>query len=337
MPISNFPATRNAKLEFPAWLNQLIAEAYSLGLKGYVLTQAQFAVSLGQVPGDIFVPLVKPIMPAQNAPQNAWSRYNNQVQEYNEVMKKYIDLRGRFISALSAEILALVGDEETGTLNKTLLEMITTMRNHFETWTQGELKAIKRTLEDGSITIKLDEPIENYLQRIRAVHAVAERNLSTIPDADKISFVCMELRKLNITQLNIWIMTYDNQHPQMAQKVFNEFTAELRITFQALDKDTMQSAGYTAAQMQDRTDMQEQLRALTAQVNELKQTQTSEKAGGKGDRKRKPKTQGDDKDPREPTPYKFCDTCLYNRTHWSKTCTRPKAGHNAQKTRPERI
>ena len=110
-------------------MNQLIAEAYSLGLKGYVLTQAQFEISLGQAVavGDVFQPLVKPIMPAQNASQNAWSRYRDGVQEYNEEMRRYIDLRGRFISALSADISALVGDEDTGTLNKTLLLMITTI------------------------------------------------------------------------------------------------------------------------------------------------------------------------------------------------------------------
>ena len=332
MPISNFPSTRNPKLEFPTWLNQLIAEAYSLGLKGYVLTQAQFEISLGQAVGDVFQPLVKPIMPAQNASQNAWSRYRDGVQEYNEEMRRYIDLRGRFISALSADISALVGDEDTGTLNKTLLQMITTMRNHFETWTQSELTAIKNTLHDGSISIKIEEPIETYLQKIKVIHAVAARNLSTIPDADKITFVCKELRKLNIMQLNLWIMTYENQNPEMAQKVFVNFTAALRITYQALDKDTMQSAGYTAAQLQVKDEFQEQLTAITAQMNDLKKTQ---KAGGEGERKRK-QTQRDEKDTGEPKPFKFCDTCNFNKSHWSKACNRPKDGHNFKKNQPER-
>jgi hypothetical protein len=89
MPIQSFPI-RNAKLEFPAWKKMVIAEATRRGLKGYVLTAAEYEKSAGQELGDIFIPLKKPKLPGDDAKSSAWTKYTILNTAYEEKQEKQV-------------------------------------------------------------------------------------------------------------------------------------------------------------------------------------------------------------------------------------------------------
>jgi hypothetical protein len=323
MPIQSFP-TRNAKLEFPAWKKMVIAEATRRGLKGYVLTATEYEKSAGQVSGDIFTPLKKPNLPDENAKSSAWSRYsilNNAYEEKQE--KPLIEFTLNFVTALSPTEIAIIGGGADGTLNKTLIEMLSALSEHYEKWSPTEIKQIKDTISNGTITLNIDEPIDIYLNKLSNIHDVAKENLSAIPEHEKIEGVAKELRKLNIAQLNLWLMTYENSTPEIADKDYEKFTKQLKTLFRTLDKDTMKSAGYYEASASQVTETQNDVAAQLARLEKKLDAQISLKK----DR--------EERDGSEPRPFFYCHTCQFQKSHWSAKCRTPKKGHDRTKNHPD--
>ena len=326
MPIQSFP-TRNAKLEFPAWKKMVIAEATRRGLKGYVLTTTEYEKSAGQIEGDIFTPLKKPNLPGEDAKSSTWTRYsilNNAYEEKQE--KPLIEFTLNFVTALSPAEIAIVGGGADGTLNKSLLEMLSALSEHYEKWSPTELRHIKETISNGSIAINTEEPIDIYLNKVSNIHDVAKANLSVIPEHEKIEGVAKELRKLNIAQLNLWLMTYENATPELIDKDYEKFTKQLKTLFRTLDKDTMKSAGYfeaSAAQAtQQDNEAQNEVMAQLARLEKKLDSNINLKKGK------------EEKDSAEPRPFFYCHSCLFQKSHWSAKCHNPKKGHDRTKNHP---
>ena len=204
MPIPSFPLTRNPKLEFPEWKKTIIAEATRRGLKGFILSAIEYSESAGQQPGDVFRPLTKPLLPGDEAKSTAWTKYNILNTAYEEKQEKpLLEFTVSFVAALGPSEIAIIGGGANGTLNKTLIEMLSSLSAHYEKWSPKELKNLKESLHNGAISINTDEPIDTYLTKVCAIHEVAYKNHSPIAEHEKIEYVSNELRKLNNAQLNL--------------------------------------------------------------------------------------------------------------------------------------
>jgi hypothetical protein len=325
MPIQNFP-TRNAKLEFPAWKKMVIAEATRRGLKGYVLNTTEYENSAGQVKGDVFTPLKRPKLPGEDAKSIAWTRYSILNTAYEEKQEKpLIEFTLSFVTALSPTEIAIIGGGVEGTQNKTLMEMLNALSEHYEKWSPTELKHLKDTLFNGTIAINTDEPIDIYLNKVNNIHNVAEANMSAIPEHEKIDGISKELRKLNIAQLNLWIMTYENSTPEIADKDYDKFTKQLKTLFRTLDKDTMKSAGYDASSAQatrPNTETQNEVMAQLARLEKML------------DANIKPNNEGENRESAGLKPFFYCHSCQFQKSHWSAMCRKPKKGHDKSKNHP---
>lgn len=340
--LTKFPLTKNPKLEYiTSFRPQLIARANLMGLKGFILTQPEYEISEGQVIGDVFAPKIEPPEPAANL--NALQLNRNSILRnlYKEEHGKYVQFTSDFIGAFDKAHLAIIGDRVHGTLNRSLLQMKTALDQKYSVFTPTELKALIKTLGDGSITINPDEPIEVYLQEIETIFIAAATSRSTISEVDKIDYVVNELKKLSIAQIDLWIMSYENTHATIISKDYAAFAVSLQVMYQNVNKDTMKSAGYTAqAKEKENQELVAQVKLLTKQVQAMqKQRMSADKqqqpAGPRlsnfnGKRKQEQVTGNKSK----ARGFKFCDTCDYNRTHWSNTCNRPKDGHEEDRRVP---
>ena len=328
MPIQSFP-TRNPKLEFPEWKKTIIAEATRRGLKGFVLSEIEYAQSVGQKPGDVFRPITKPTLPSDEAKSAAWTKFNILNTAYEEKQEKpLLEFTVSFVAALGPAEIAIIGGGSSGTLNKTLLEMITILSAHYEKWSPKELKTLKETLHNGTISINIDEPIDSYLTKVCSIHEVATKNHSPIPEHEKIEYVSSELRKLNIAQLNLWLMTYDNSTPEVEDKKFDEFSKQLKTLFRSLDKDTMSTAGYAAqAKQQYHEDQNEVMAQLARLEKKIDATSTQNKTQGKQQYERRGAVS-------ERRPFFYCHSCKFQKSHWSAECSKPLPGHDSNKNHP---
>jgi hypothetical protein len=273
--LTKFPLTKNPKLEYiTSFRPQLIARANLRGLKGFILTQPEYEISEGQVLGDVFVPKVEPPEPAANLTALQLSRNSVLRNLYKEEHGNYVQFTAEFIGAFDKAHLAIIGDRAHGTLNRSLIQMKTALDLKYSVFTPNELRALIKTLGDGSITINPDEPIEVYLQEIETIFIAAAASRSTISEVDKIDYVVTELRKLSIAQIDMWIMSYENTHATIISKDYAAFAESLQVMYQNVNKDTMKSAGYTAqAKEKENQELVAQVKLLTKTVQAMQKQQ----------------------------------------------------------------
>jgi hypothetical protein len=235
-----------------------------------------------------------------------------------------MDFTLNFVTALSPTEIAIIGGGVDGTLNKTLREMISALCDHYERWSPIELKQLKETLHNGTIAINTEEPIDVYLNKINIIHDVAAANMSAVPEHEKIENIAKELRKLNIPQINVWLMTYENATPEISDKDYEKFSGHLKILFRNLDKVTMKVAEYESS-AQTISPQREAQPEVMAQLARLEK-RLDDKANGKKD--------GEERENAEPRPFFYCHTCQFQKSHWSAKCRTPKKGHDKSKNHP---
>ena len=319
LSINKFPRTSNPKMEFQVWHREFLAIAYRLNLHGRVHTQPEYEVLPGRQLGDIFVPLVEPQVPAANANAQLVGIYNIRDRKFKEQNDPYIALLSLFTGALDLDHLIIVGDGEHGTINKSLIQMLTPLKAKYSIFNPKEVKDMIKSLSDGSRPINLTENIETFLNHAETIHGIAARNQNTISEADKIDYVIAELAKLSNTKLDLWIAMYETNHTTMLSKDYNAFKALLLVFYPNLNHETMKSAGYIAQAKEDKTAaLEAQIQKLTQQVNKLQGKHA------RPDEKMKTKTKGK----------KYCDSCKFNHSHWSNECTRRKDDHNPNSMAP---
>lgn len=312
--LNKFPRTNNPKTEFQVWHREFLAIAYRFNLHGRVHTQPEYESLPGRQVGDVFVPLAEPQMPAMNANAQTLSNYNIRDRKYKEQNDPYIALLSAFTGALDLDHLIIVGDGENGTINRSLIEMLTPLKEKYNVFNPKEVKQMIKSLQDGSRPINPSENIETFLNHAETIHGIAARNQNTISEADKIDYVIAELAKLSNTKMDLWIAMYETTHTTMVSKNYAAFKASLLQFYPNLNHDTMKSAGYTAQAKEAQVQILEtQVQKLTEQVKKLqgqKRPRAAQESRGK--------TKGT----------KYCDSCKFNHTHWSNECTKRKDEHN---------
>ena len=345
--LTKFPQSNNPKLEYRSIFRpEIIAKATLLGLKGFILTQPEYETSEGQVPGDVFVPKVEPPIPGAHSTALQLSRNTILRNMYKEEHSKYVQFTSEFIGAFDKTHLAIIGDRTHGTLNRSLLQMKTALDMKYDVFTPKEITALIKTLGDGTVTINPDDPIEIYLQKIEIIFNAAATSQSTISEVDKIEYVIAELKKLNIAEIMLWIMSYETTHPTIVSKDYPAFALSLQVMYQNINRDTMRSAGYTAQATEQIQDLMAQVKALNKTVQELEKRprnkdsnhrnplDTHTRGANSGKRERERGNNKQQKKGKGVQGTRFCDTCEFNHTHWSNMCKWPKDGHNEDRMAP---
>lgn len=341
--LPNFPLTKNPKLEYiTSFRPKLLAAANLMDLKGFILTQQEYETSQGQALGDVFVARVKPPDPAANATGPQLSQNSIMRSLFTEENNKLVAFTSMFIGVFDNPHLAIIGDRVHGTLNRSLIQMKTALDTKYEVFTPNEIRALIKTLGDGSITIKPDGLIEVYLQEIETIFTAAAVSMSTISEVDKIEYVTTELKKLSIAEINLWLMMYENSHPTIISKDYADFAASMQTMYQTINKDTMRSAGYTAQVKETHNqELMAQIQTLTKTVQTLEKRQAERENSGphnKGANNsingKRGRGQGKNQQQKKGKGTKFCDTCDFNHSHWSNVCKYPKVGHDENRMAP---
>ena len=347
--LPKFPQTKNPKLEYhTSFRPQLLAAATLMGLKGFILTQPEYESSQGQGPGDAFVARVKPPDPPANATGAQLSQNTIMRNLHTEENGKLVQFTSMFIGVFDKPHLAIIGDRAHGTLNKSLFQMKTSLDRKYNEFTPNEIRALIKTLGDGSITINPDEPIEVYLQEIETIFTAAAMSRSTISEVDKIEYVTTELKKLSIAEINLWLMMYENTHSTIISKDYTDFAAAMQVMYQTINRDTMRSAGYTAqAKETQNQELMAQVQQLIKTVQTLEKQQAERErrpqnpqgpsGGGANNSNNRKHERGQGKKQHQKKAKggtKFCDTCDFNDTHWSNVCKWPKDDHDRNRMAP---
>ena len=337
--LPKFPLTINPKLEYlTSFRPKLLAAANLMDLKGFILTPREYETSQGQALGDVFVARVKPPDPAANATGPQLSQNSIMRSLYTEENSKLVTFTSMFIGVFDNPHLAIIGDRVHGTLNRSLLQMKTALDRKYEVFTPKEIRALIKTLGDGSITINPDEPIEVYLQEIETIFTAAAVSLSTISEVDKIEYVTTELKKLSIAEINLWLMMYENAHPTIISKDYPDFAASMQTMYQTINRDTMRSAGYTAqAKETQNQELMAQVQTLTKTVQTLEKQQAEREHSGSRNNSingKRGRVQAKNQQQKKGKGTKFCDTCDFNHSHWSNVCKYPKVGHDENRMAP---
>jgi hypothetical protein len=104
----------------------------------------------------------------------------------------------------------------------------------------------------------------------------------------------------------------------------------------------MKSAGYTAqAKEKENQELVAQVKLLTKTVQAMQKQQAQrddkqqQPVGTRsnnynGKREHEQEKGNNENKQKKGKGFKYCDTCEYNRTHWSNTCRWPKDGHNEE-------
>ena len=336
--IRPFSFSKQAKKEYLSWRNEAQAEANRMGIAGYVLSQAEYEVSPGHSIGDVFVPKVKPVRPPNGATKSAWRTHDLDLAEYNAESAALTQYTSVFVKSLDAAHLKVVGDRNTGTNNRTLLQMFTALNAKYNTWQENEIIALKASLTDGTVSIKIDEPFDIYLTEVKEIFEISKANYCAIPEAEKIAIVYNELKKLDSEEINARILAYKTTHSAMKDKDFAAFATVAEEAFNTADRTTMKKAGYSAAMQQQQqqkiSELEQQIKQMQQQLmvnnNQRQQPEGENKKRG---RQQKGEATKDSRINNKDAP-KYCDTCKHNKSHWSNTCRTPKTGHDDNKMAP---
>jgi hypothetical protein len=361
MSLPNFPTvTKNAKSEFRVYNNALIDLAKRLNVHGYVLSQDKYEEMQG-VEGA-FIPKKQPKLPGSQATALHYTAYNARKLLYDQEQANLASVTKSCIASLDQAHIKMVGHPTTGIINKTILEILTTLRVKYMVMLPSEMTELKNALKNGEHSFNPEDDIDIYLNHIASIHQLAASNHNAFSESDKVEQVSMEMRKLGDPHLNSWLIQHEVTHSSIKSKNFETFSAELRVMYATIRRTTSKAAGYAAQTVHQQLtteapvtieQLQMQLQHAQKQIqvligrneaNEVRETQPPQQSAQRNNNKQgaysnkrsntQTNTQQSGKKNRPAKIKYYCDTCKENKSHWSNECQTRKDGHNPNNMAP---
>jgi len=204
---------------------------------------------------------------------------------------------------------------DTGMRDVKIQDILQRLTETLLTVTVADIKSEEMKLLDG-IPYDIDTGIHVFIGKYKSSFLILETNYFAIPNIKKIEYVQDALKKLRCVEINGFLTEWNRQNGSAASKVFANFERDLINAFQAIGKETLKMAGYTA-KVQESKDatiaiMQDQIQTLMAEANAAKIV------------------------PLVRDQSKWCCTHHWC-NHTSKMCYRPKTDHDKDESKPPTV
>ena len=311
----NYNKINGNKEQFRTILSLIQGDAIRHGVEVDVLTLSEYQSIPGNA-GLIPNPLIAPIRPAANAHATVWRIYDSDDKKFTTRNDASKGIRAGVINILREQDIEAIQDHLTGMRDVTLLDILQKLKETLLQVTVADITIEETKLREG-IAFDVDKGVHAFLGKYKSTFQILATNDCPVPNLKKIQYIQEELKKLRCTEINGFITDWNRQHGTIAAKVFNIFEQDLINAFQAISKDTLKSAGYSA-KISDSKDatiaaMQEQIQKTQDQI----QTLTNLVANSA----------------KVTSAQMWCSTHMWG-NHVSKDCRFPKKDHKMDEMRP---